>query len=858
MEQIFFEIKAYFLPMLKVRGKLLIIVCISALFSFVTPPASVTELIEKMEAYLAYYTPEKIYVHHDKPYYTAGDTIWFSTYLAHGVSHMATAPSKLVYVEVVSTDGSVIAKRDIFIDEGTGNGDIALPDTLMSDSYQLRAYTSFMRNFDPGFFFAKEVRIENTLSPSFDEANVTGSTAQLRSEEMKTYSDLVRVQFFPEGGELVNGLWSTVGFKATGPDGKGIDIQGEVTDNSGNKISDIKTNRFGMGKFLMQPVDGESYRVTFNFGLEKMQLPLPKAISSGYVMTMTNVSPKYITLKVEGGGGESTDGGTVVGHVRGVVFLTLPATSGQPLQGLIPKENLPEGVAQFTYFDSKGRPQAERLVYIDQSAKRPEVSIEGLQSAYQKRSKVALSMMLTNEDEAKTSHLSVAVVDKKKVQFDQHDSDIVSYLLMTSDLQGEVENPGYYFDEGNKDRLEALDVLMLTQGWRRFLWKDIIEDNKPEINHLVEPGFSIAGRVTDFFFPSKAVKSKVTITATENDGDLWSAETEADEDGYFLFTALDIDDTARLVIQTPNEKKMNKKGSKKDFVEEGNVNLATKIVVNEMKSPDIKFGEKAVEELANSKAIAAYLEEARKVQEIEAAFASQDVVVLDELQVDADRLKTKERFNKPGMTYKKPTRRVDVDSVARTTQFLSVFEVFIGRTPGVRVVGSYPNYDLIIRGSSSLQGGSINPLYILNGSIVDASFINTIPVDRVDFVDVLTGTGATMYGSMGAGGVVAVYLKDGSEVDESFVPKGSLGLIHPGFYHARELYMPDYSVKKDAYIRTDVRPTLFWKGDLKAEGGASAKLEFYTSDVASTFEVRIEGITEDGRPFVKKREFVVN
>ncbi|WP_416866264.1 MAG: TonB-dependent receptor plug domain-containing protein [Imperialibacter sp.] len=844
--------------MFKLKAKLLLILCICVLFSFLTPPASVSDLIEKLEAYLAYYTPEKVYVHHDKPYYSAGDTIWFATYLTHGISHMASAPSKLVYVEVVSTDGSVVAKRDIFISEGSGSGDIALPDTLASDTYELRAYTSFMRNFDHDFFFRKELRIENTQSPSFDEADVSGSTAQMRSEEMMNLSDLVRLQFFPEGGDLVEGLWSTVGFKATGPDGKGVDIEGEVSDNTGKKIADIKTSRFGMGKFLMQPVAGESYKVTFKFGMEKMQVPLPTAKPSGYVMTMTNVSPKYVTLKVEGAGGESTDGGAVVGHVRGVVFLTLPASDGQPLQGLIPKENLPEGVAQFTFFDKKGQPQAERIVYIDQPDKRPVARVDGLQATYKKRSKVDLAIMMAEADAASTSHLSVAVVDKSKVQFDPHSDDIVSYLLMTSDIKGDIENPGYYFDEDNKDRVPALDNLMLTQGWRRFTWKDIMEDKKPDINHLVEPGFSIAGRVTDFFFPSKPVKSKVTITGTEADGDLWSAETEADDDGYFLFTALDIDDTARVVIQTPNEKKMSKKGGKKDFVEGGNVNLATKIVVNETKSPEIKYGEMAVEELVSSKAIAAYLEEARKVREVEAAFAKQDVVILDEMQVEGERVRTGERFNKPGMTYKRPTRRVDVDSISRTTQFLSIFEVFIGRTPGVRVVGSYPNYDLIIRGSSSLQGGSINPLYVLNGSIVDASFINTIPVDRVDFVDVLTGTGATMYGSMGAGGVVAVYLKDGSEVDESFVPKGSLGMIHPGFYHAREFYTPDYSTKKESHVRTDIRPTLYWKGGLKTAEGVPAKLEFYTSDVASTFEVRVEGITEDGRPFVKKEEFVVN
>ena len=839
--------------MSKFKKYLFLTACLPVLFSFNFFAGPIDELITKLEDYLAYYTPEKVYVHHDKPYYSAGDTIWFSTYLTHGISHMATAPSKLVYVELVNGEGEVLSRRDIFIAEGTGSGDIALPDSLASGTYLLRAYTSFMRNFDADFLFRKELQIENTNSPSFDETNIPATPEKSRAEEMANFSDLVRLNFFPEGGDLVNGLWSTVGFKAAGPDGKGIDIEGQVADSQGNKIADIKTGRFGMGKFLMQPVEGERYVATFSFGIQKMQVPLPSARSDGYVMTMTNVSPKYITLKVEGGGGESTDGGTVVGHVRGIVFLTLPATNGQPLQGLIPKENLPEGIAQFTFFDAKGLPQAERVLLIDQSAKRPVVEVDGLRAQYPKRSKVNLSVNAMD----KGSQLSVAVVDKSRIQFDANGDNIVSYLLLSSDIKGEVESPGYYFDEANKDRLEALDNLMLTQGWRRFTWKDIVEDKKPDINHLVEPGFSITGRVTDFFSQDKPLKTKVVATGTESDGDIWTAETESDEDGYFLFTSLDIDDTAKVVIQAPDEKKMSRRGKSKDFIEGGESNLAAKITINEFSSPDVGNDLQALEALANGRAIAAYLEEARKVREIEAAFAGQDVVILDELKVESDRIITGERFDRPGMVYKRPTRRVDIDSLSRTSQFLSIFEVFLGRTPGVQVVGSFPNYNLIIRASASLQGGSIYPLYLLNGSMVDVSMINSLPVNRVDFVDILTGTGATMYGTQGAGGVVAVYLKDGDEVDPNYVPKGSVGLTHPGFYHAREFYTPDYSTKKESHARTDIRPTLYWKGGLKAGEDEPAQLEFFTSDVASTFEVRIEGITGDGRPFVKTEEFVV-
>ncbi len=843
--------------MTSLRKSLWLLFLLPVFFSFLSRFPVVDDLVVKLEDYLAYYTPEKIYLHLDKPYYSAGDTLWFSAYLAHGISHMANAPSKLVYVELVSADKAVVAKRDIFIAGGTGSGDISLPDTLVSGAYLLRAYTSFMRNFDPAFFYQKEIQIQRVGQPSFSESDLAATSAdELRSQEMETYADLIKISFFPEGGDLVNGLWSTVALKAQAPDGRGVELSGEVVDSNGAKIAEFKSSKLGTGKFLMQPVAGESYSANIKVGLQKLQVPLPKAKPSGFVMSMTNVSPKFVTLKVDKSPDQTLDGSAVVGHVRGVVFLTLKATPGQPLQALIPKENLPEGIAHFTFFDGEGRPQAERLVFVAQEAKRPEVQLSGLQAGYSKRSKVNFDIAV-GEGPVKST-LSVAVVDKAKVQHDADDWNFVSYLLLCSDLKGEIESPGYYFNEANKDRAEALDNLMLTQGWRRFRWKDLIEGKKPDINHLVEPGFSIAGRATDFFFQERPFTGTVTLTATEADGDLWSAETESDKDGYFLFTALEIDDTAKVLVQTPNPKKMAKKGGKKSGLEAGDMNEGTKITLTEQESPEVNYDFESAQEWANARAIAAYLEEVKKVQEIEAAFAKQDVIVLDEVDVESQRIIDGARFNRPGMTYKKPSRRVDVDSISRTSQFLSIFEVFLGRTPGVRVVGSYPNYNLIVRGAASLEGGTIYPLYLLNGSTVDVSMINTIPVNRVDFVDVLTGTGATMYGTQGAGGVVAVYLKEGAEEDADYIPKGSVGMTHPGFYHARQFYTPDYSTKKESHVRTDVRPTLYWEAGLATADGEPAKLEFYTSDVASTFEVRIEGITEDGRPFVKTEEFVVN
>ena len=135
--------------------------------------------------------------------------------------------------------------------------------------------------------------------------------------------------------------------------------------------------------------------------------------------------------------------------------------------------------------------------------------------------------------------------------------------------------------------------------------------------------------------------------------------------------------------------------------------------------------------------------------------------------------------------------------------------------------------------------------------------VKGIPVSRIDFIDVLTGTGATMYGSRGYGGIVAIYLKDERTIESSLESKGVASFVHSGYYQAREFYTPDYSAKSNSHARPDIRPTLYWKAGLQASELEPANVSFYTSDVASEFEIRIAGITRDGRPFVKREEFKV-
>ena len=155
------------------------------------------------------------------------------------------------------------------------------------------------------------------------------------------------------------------------------------------------------------------------------------------------------------------------------------------------------------------------------------------------------------------------------------------------------------------------------------------------------------------------------------------------------------------------------------------------------------------------------------------------------------------------------------------------------------------------------MNGGIPPLILLNGSPISFGTALSIPPQTIDFIDILSTSEATIfYGEPGAGGAVAIYTKSAIK-GKSEPKKGILSFTHPGYYQAREFYTPVYEGSNAKNPKPDYRPVLFWKPTLHVEENEPAHLSFFTGDVASTFEVQVEGISEDGRPFTLRKEFVV-
>ena len=211
---------------------------------------------------------EKAYLQFDKPYYAAGDTIYFKAYVTAGERHKLSGISCVLHVDLINTQNKIDQSIKLQSDSGLAWGDFALPDSLPAGNYRVRAYTQWMRNFNETGFFEKTIAIGSSTPQKIPESG----------SKQATVKDKPDVQFFPEGGSLVTGIVSKVAFKAVGPNGIGAEVSGVIIDNDGHEITKLQSTHLGMGCFYITPVSGESYKAKLNYADGKQDMiDLPKS-----------------------------------------------------------------------------------------------------------------------------------------------------------------------------------------------------------------------------------------------------------------------------------------------------------------------------------------------------------------------------------------------------------------------------------------------------------------------------------------------------------------------------------------------------------------------------------------------------
>jgi hypothetical protein len=789
---------------------------------------------------------EKVYLHLDRPYYSAGDDIWIKAYLVDAMTNELSVNSNNLNIELISPTLKIIKRLILRMDNGTVNGDMHLEDSIASGNYMIRAYTNWMRNFGDEFFFKKEIVVENRRDIK--------SLNQPYKEESNQKVD---VQFFPESGPLIENVSTQLGFKAVNSSGYGCDISGKVISSLGDTVTSFASTHLGMGSFFFLPKKGLKYFATGFAGKRiPFRVELPTASESGYSLTVSDINSNYfrVTIKTNQKTLDKFPFNKLIifGTSHNSLCLTANAkvrTIDTPV--ILPKKEFPEGVAMITLMDTTGMTYCERLYYVHQK-ENYRISIIPDHEVYAPRQKVTLQISVTDTtDYPVSANLSVSVVDGNQITGFEKKPDIASYLLLESEIRGYIEQPFYYFGTTISGRFQALDNLLLTQGWRNFIWKSI-PDTANKFKFPIEEGITVSGRLRHVLSDKPIVGYKISMVMAGEVKTFYKF-SQTDSTGKYYFDGLNFTGPQNLMVYATNKKDKGEGLISLDsiFMEPAPVSLneAQKSETT-VKNIPANIDEPNLIHMSEYNEISNYRKEAEQKYNILKKYHITDTIGLNEVKIIA-RKSSKENTVTHVRLYDSPDFSLKVTEIMTTTH-PDVIQTLQGRVAGLYITGDWINgYKFILHGQSG------EPLFLIDGKEVDYATIITLPMNAIDQIEVIKDGGKlALYGFGGSFGVISVITK-----------RGSSGPIPPvlnfisqrvyGYYQSRSFYTPKYDEKKPEYEKPDLRTTIHWEPNVVTDEDGNATISFYNSDSKTIIKVDVEGIAEPGIPLSGKTSFEV-
>ncbi|GAB2806046.1 hypothetical protein [Ferruginibacter profundus] len=778
---------------------------------------------------------EKVYLHTDRNFYAGGDDIWFKAYLVNGQSNYPVSTSNTLYTELINPAGIITARQVIRIDSGYGVGDFKLDDSIAGGNYRIRAYTNWMRNFGNHFIFEKQILIKNVPGvnkknelPQKNRDNVTSS--------LPGYS----IQFFPEGGSMVEGIASLVSFKATDINGNGVDAGGAIVSGNGDTVVHFKTVHAGMGSFNFTPEPGMQYKafVQYKHG-DLLPASFAVAVKDGYAMQVTYNEPGMAKVRV------FANAATAALHPSGAI--TVAAKYGGRIlykEKLLLKDNqaaldiattnFPTGICSITVYDDSLRPNCERLIYV-QDKDPLVINITTNKNTYAAKEKVTVNISVTNKDlQPVKANLSLAAIDdnvEKAVP-----ENIATYLLLQTEIKGKIENAAAYFDVNNPLRLQQLDLLLRTQGWRDFLWRKMA-DTTIGIHFMPEQGITISGKVKQKFSQKPLADMNITLQAPNAKGDKWFT-TRSDAQGNYFLDGIPLYGVQTLKLSSKNDKA--EKGGElfMDSLFNNKLPVSPNRFINYDTAAFMHFAQDAGKRYATEK-------------------NNKWFTILPGVTVDA---KKKTEFLRDGayMSFGYPVDNFDITAADYKYDDLRNFL-------GKKVPGAY--YDIENDAVYFMANGKkIRPRFVVDKreDVFDRIDYYSLPMQQVSSVTVRHLLGRPTFErteredgtvrDLGTSAtdifVVYLVLKPGAYNND---PAKIVTEI-TGYYQAKVFYAPDYSVDKAV---PDERTTIHWAPVITTNENGKASISFYNADPKTTVRIDVQGISAKGNVIVAEKKYAV-
>ena len=824
----------------------LMLICTTACLAVGLPPLQgqpalgLPDARNPFQTQIERYPQEKLHVTTDKEDYILGDTIWLRVHSVDAATHQPVGASRYVYVELRTPDGDLCRRIKLLNRDAVYSGYFPTQGLEREGDYTLTAYTMYMRNQGPDYFFKKQIALS-----AYDEEG-----KRRRGQSDRRVRDFT-VGFYPEGGYLVPGHDCCVGFKAEGDDGGSVTIRGVLKNDRDEILDTLHTLHAGMGVVYFTPRTGESCyaECTMADGKTK-RFDLPSVQNDACVLKVLQTDESF-TVQVQSARPLPDDLRLLV-HCRG--NLCYYERWNRSLPSLIfERAQLPGGVLQILLLDKAGNALSERLVF-NRGHETAATALE-LTGSMKQRTKVRLEVTATEPDGTPaTGNVSISVTDRTAVPAPRSGS-IYSTLLLTSDLRGYIETPDWYFVQGTVMRTTALDALLLTQGWRRYDVPAVMRAEYADPIYPLEVGQELQGRITKAGLWNR--KKRLDRYEMRMIAPKWkySQLAEIDKEGRFTLNGFDFPDSTLYVLRP---------AAAKGLLPEATVKIARDSFPEVGRLP--RYVDTTLRE--------PYIAQARHYIEQRGQTDMRNILIDTVVVVHHKRLEsTKPEHRLASHTW--------TDEDIKESGAGTILD-FISRMPGIIMRGTtilYRQRPVKFMLDGYIEEPLSEMLYVRPKTLSPAAKMKFggdqtmmsqprvifyqddydelpgflwYPLNIVKRVDLIEGSNMVLWGDVGdSRGMISITTKTGSELDavSQTLPARDVGFSSPlGYQTPAEFYAPTYLTEKARRSMVpDYRTTLYWNPAVELDETGHATIEFYTSDAPADYNVIIEGVTYNGK-----------
>jgi hypothetical protein len=810
-----------------------------------------TAFINHFSTFSKNYPQEKTYLHFDNTTYYVGETMWFKAYVVRTEQNALSDLSKTLYVELVTSEGNILETTKLKIENGQCHGDFLLKDSLLGGFYEVRAYTRYMLNQGKDYIFSRVFAVYDKPKKAGDFSipkmwqRPYSQRVPSNRKELEQKKEL-NITFFPEGGNLVRNINSKVAFKATGKNGKNATILGVIYSIADSSVAELNTTYIGMGEFSFTPGNGK-YLAKVQYKDKNYTFALPEVLPNGYTLAVDNISNDKVDISIKKSPTISNELLGLSISCRGVLYGFEQVNIGDKnvFKLSFSQKYLPTGVSQITLFNASGELLCERNVFINH---RSEMKIDVVQNkkSYTPFEKINLDFQTNDlKNEPVETTFSLAVKDAALSTSNLYNDNILTNLLLSSELKGYIENPGYYFMSDAPARKAALDLLLLTQGWTRYVWKQMAGVAPYEAKHPIEDGLMVEGKVMSLI--NKKPKPNINLLFLLTYGNLAQHDTiKTDKDGRFYFPVVDFYGKSRLTLRTKDE------GKRKEF----------NILLDRDFSPEVKsyvYQEMVAPINPIQNRIDSTIVQPDSVESI--SNVTEEKLTMDKKThlLNEVTIKEKSKFKREGEGLRNASIVYDMektldeiidkgeDEPATILDYLhrlNPYFTFEITTDNNHIKGLYKGKGVVF----CLNNNSLIDSLDLKDSkpLCNYARLMDFSINAIQTITVSETEGTSLlYDSRLKGNESVIYIYTNKNYISRTSPTGIRQTSIWGYTLSKEFYNPQYD-KAMLPDEKDYRRTLYWNPDVKTDTNGKAKVSFFNNGSCKTLNISAETVTENG------------